>query len=99
MKPCKPKLSLAMLIDARSKLLRAEIKPGISIDDYRAPSFRGALFEYWPGKSDWRWHLKAGNGRIVAQGEGYSSKAAVRRGVAAVIRAAAIAGVIRRSPR
>lgn len=26
------------------------------------------------GSSDWRWRLKAGNGEIIAQGEGYRNK-------------------------
>lgn len=33
-------------------------------------------FEFWRGKLDhqWYWHLKAGNGRIVAQSEGYKRR-------------------------
>ena len=31
-------------------------------------------FEVYKGKSDWRWRLRADNGKIVAQGEGYISK-------------------------
>ena len=31
-------------------------------------------FEVYKGKSDWRWRLKANNGKIVAQGEGFISK-------------------------
>jgi uncharacterized protein YegP (UPF0339 family) len=33
-------------------------------------------YEYWKSDSDgqWYWHFKAGNGEIVAQGEGYASK-------------------------
>lgn len=32
-------------------------------------------FEYWQSASgDWHWHLKAKNGEIVAQGEGYVNK-------------------------
>ncbi len=36
-------------------------------------------FEYWRskrvfGSDQWYWHLKAANGKIVAQGEGYSTK-------------------------
>jgi len=46
-------------------------------------------FNYWrSADGDWRWHLRAGNGEIVAQGEGYRTKAGVLRGIAAVRRAA-----------
>ena len=31
-------------------------------------------FEVYKGKSDWRWRLRANNGKIVAQGEGFISK-------------------------
>lgn len=33
-------------------------------------------YEYWmsPQNNLWYWHLKAANGEIVAQGEGYSSR-------------------------
>lgn len=37
---------------------------------------------------EWRWHLKASNGRIVAQGESYRSRRDARRGVDAARRAA-----------
>jgi len=34
-------------------------------------------FEYWQNKTNknWYWHLKASNGLIIAQGEGYVNKA------------------------
>lgn len=43
-----------------------------------------AKFEYWQSAEEdpsgsWRWHLKGGNGEIMAQGEGYASKANVMR--------------------
>ncbi len=42
--------------------------------------------------SDWRWRLRAKNGEIVAQGEGYRDKNDAFRGIAAVKRAAADVG-------
>ena len=55
-------------------------------------STRQPRFIVWQSvDGDWRWHLKAGNGEIVAQGEGYRTRAGALRGVAAVRRAAAIA--------
>ena len=36
----------------------------------------------------WRWHLKAANGRIVAQGEAHTRKADAERAVATVIETA-----------
>lgn len=35
---------------------------------------RRLKFEYWKQYSQWRWHLKATNGEIVAQGEGYENE-------------------------
>lgn len=37
---------------------------------------------------EWRWRLKASNGRIVASGEGYKTRAGVLKGIAAHRRAA-----------
>ena len=32
-------------------------------------------YEYWQGDNkNWFWHLKAGNGEVIAQSEGYTSK-------------------------
>lgn len=36
----------------------------------------------------WRWHLKAANGRIVAQGEAHTRKADAARAVATMIETA-----------
>ena len=53
-------------------------------------SQRHPVFAYWlSSDGDWRWHLKATNGEIVAQGEGYATKAGVLRGIAGVRRNAA----------
>jgi uncharacterized protein YegP (UPF0339 family) len=38
-------------------------------------------------KKQWRWHLKAGNGRIIAQGEAHSRKADAVRAVGTVRKA------------
>lgn len=34
-------------------------------------------FEYWQSSknSNWYWHLKAANGQVIANGEGYVNKA------------------------
>ena len=46
-------------------------------------------FEIYPDKAgEWRWRLVAGNGRIVADsGEGYASKANVKRAIKRLITA------------
>jgi uncharacterized protein YegP (UPF0339 family) len=49
---------------------------------------------YRDANGEWRWHLKASNGRIVAQGESYRSRRDARRGVQAVIRAATLAATV-----
>ena len=51
-------------------------------------------FEIYQDKSEkYRFRLKAGNGEVVAVGEAYESKDAVKKGVEAVQRAAADAKV------
>jgi uncharacterized protein YegP (UPF0339 family) len=53
-----------------------------------------AKFEiYSDAKGEFRFRLKAGNGEIVATGEGYKSKASAINGVDAVKRAAAEAEI------
>ncbi|GAB3436936.1 YegP family protein [Actinophytocola sediminis] len=53
-----------------------------------------AKFEiYTDARGEFRFRLKAGNGEIVATGEGYKSKDGVLKGVDAVKRAAADAEV------
>ena len=45
-------------------------------------------------KKEWRWNLKAANGEIIATSEGYSSKAAAKKGIQSVKRNALIARVV-----
>lgn len=45
-----------------------------------------ARIEYYKS-GDWRWRLVAGNGEIVASGEGYKTKAGVLRGIVTVCKA------------
>ena len=45
---------------------------------------------------EWRWSLKASNGRIVAAGEGYKTRAGALRGTGALRRAAKLAKVVSR---
>ena len=47
----------------------------------------------WRWQTDWRWHLKGGNGEIIASGEAYATRAGVRRGIRAVVRCAMHAGM------
>lgn len=49
---------------------------------------------YRDTSGDHRWRLKASNGRIVASGEGYKTRAGARAGVKAHRRAAATAKVV-----
>ena len=39
-------------------------------------------------RNEWRWRLKAANGRIIAQGEGHTRKADAERALATVVRTA-----------
>ena len=50
------------------------------------------IFEVFQDKKKaWRWHLKVGNGRIIAQGESHPTKANAERAVATVVRCALFA--------
>lgn len=42
---------------------------------------RQPVFEYWQSSKDkqWRWHVRAGNGEIIASGEAYKRKSSVFR--------------------
>jgi uncharacterized protein YegP (UPF0339 family) len=59
----------------------------------RGPMKRRAHFEIYPDAAgEYRWRLRSSNGRIIADGaEGYSSRAACRRGLALVRRFATLA--------
>lgn len=42
-----------------------------------------AKYIFWQSSDgDWRWHLKAPNGRVIASGEGYTRRQDVVRGIA-----------------
>ncbi|MFE6995781.1 YegP family protein [Microbacterium sp. NPDC057659] len=52
-------------------------------------------FELYTDKGgDWRFRLKAGNGEVIATGQGYSSKASAMNGIDSVRRNAAEAEVV-----
>jgi uncharacterized protein YegP (UPF0339 family) len=54
-----------------------------------------AKFELFTDKSgDFRFHLKAANGEIIASGQGYSTKAAAQKGIESVKSNAAGAAVV-----
>lgn len=79
-------------LHSNQQRLTAQTKfgPDPSVDPHASPGG-----QYSPA-ADIR--LKAGNGEIVATGEGYSSKSAVRQGCQAVQRAAAGAEIIEAAP-
>jgi uncharacterized protein YegP (UPF0339 family) len=54
-----------------------------------------AKFELYTDKSgDFRFHLKAANGEIIASGQGYKSKAAAEKGIESIKTNAAGAAVV-----
>ncbi len=54
-----------------------------------------AKFEvYEDKKGEYRFRLKAGNGEIIATGEGYSSKAACLNGIESVKKNAPVAEIV-----
>ena len=48
---------------------------------------------YWRGSKGWYWHLIAANGEVIAQGEGYTTKAGVLKGIGNVRALMAVAVV------
>jgi uncharacterized protein len=42
-------------------------------------------FELYRSGTEWRWRLKAGNGEIIASGEGYVNKEDCKRAVGMVM--------------
>jgi len=52
-------------------------------------------FELYEDKGgDWRFRLKAGNGEVIATGQGYASKSGAMNGIDSVRRNAADADVV-----
>ena len=52
-------------------------------------------FELYQDKAgEWRFRLKAGNGEVIATGQGYSSKAGAMNGIDSIRRNAADAEVV-----
>jgi len=49
---------------------------------------------YTDAKGEYRFRLKAGNGEVVATGESYATLAGVKKGIAAVQRAAEGATIV-----
>lgn len=52
-------------------------------------------FEIFKDKAgEWRWRLKAPNGRVIAASEGYKRKRSAERGAVSVQRATATARIV-----
>jgi Uncharacterized conserved protein len=77
----------------RSRATFHRIEPPISVE--QGSTTMAGKFEIYAGKDGkYRFRLKAGNGEVVATGQGYSSKAAAKKGVEAVQKAAAGATIV-----
>lgn len=50
-----------------------------------AHSRRGRFECYRSPDGDWRWRLKAPNGRVIASGEGYRTRSGVKRAIEAIM--------------
>ena len=46
---------------------------------------KGKFEVYKDRKKQWRWRLKASNGRVIAQGESYKSRTATLNGINSVM--------------
>ena len=63
-------------------------------------TFSRMKYEYWQAKNRvWCWHLKAADGQVVAQGEGYVDKPDVLRAIDVARRARPADGDVRQSRR
>lgn len=75
---------------AAAEFFRA-VYDGIAAEDENA---EGGVFEVYQDKAgEYRFRLKASNGEVIASSEGYSSKAACRKGIASVKRYVALAEI------
>ena len=63
---------------------------------YPESTHRSGKFELWKNEDDnnWYWHLKATNGQIIADSEGYTTKTAAKNGIASVKANADLAEII-----
>jgi uncharacterized protein len=53
------------------------------------------MFEIFRGKNkDWRFRLRADNGKVIAQSEGYTSRRGVLKGIKSIKRIAAGSGTM-----
>jgi len=55
---------------------------------------RMARFEVYPTAGEWRWRLVAGNGEVLASGEGFTRKRDAQRATRAVRFAAPLARTV-----
>ena len=81
--------------NARSDVMVAVRSRPLVADNSGRFVVMAAKFEiYQDARGEFRFRLKAGNGEIVATGEGYAAKDGAKKGVHAVKRAAAEAGIV-----
>ena len=75
---------------AGTQLLPTSAAPGIeTVLPVRPSQARQAEFEVYADRTGkYRWRLRASNGQVVAQGQSYATRAAARKAVDAVRRAA-----------
>lgn len=59
----------------------------------------GKFVVYQDDAGEWRWRLKARNGKIVASGEGYKTSSGAQAGCEALRRAAKLARVVVLTPK
>jgi uncharacterized protein YegP (UPF0339 family) len=62
------------------------------MDKPKQPKFK--IYQDQGEKQDFRWHLVAPNGEIIAAGEGYTTKHSCEKGIKTVKKHAAVAKVV-----
>jgi uncharacterized protein len=78
---------------AKLPICRERMRLGVSTSDGPKGGAMAAKFEIYRDRGGrYRFRLDAGNGKIVAEGQGYATRSDCRAGVEAVKRAALLAG-------
>lgn len=80
-------------LDADGKQVKCELVVAGDDADTPTPPQHGAVFEVFPSEDGYRWRLKAANGEVIAQSEGYGTKEHAAEGAEAVWRAAGTARI------
>ena len=80
-------------LNAEGKQVKCELVLAGEGDSDTPKEQHESVFEVFPSEDGYRWRLKAGNGEVIAQSEGYGTKEHAVEGAEAVWRAAGSARI------